>query len=84
MINDNYVDTFDDSLMEIQWVHQNAYKYGFILRYPQGKESITGYSYECWHLRFVGFEISNFMHENNIETLEEYYFIQKKRSLENF
>lgn len=37
-----------------QWVAANAYKYGFIVRYPEGKEDITGYSYEPWHVRYVG------------------------------
>lgn len=39
-----------------RWLSQNAYKFGFILRYPQGMESITGYTYEPWHYRFVGRE----------------------------
>ncbi|MCL1802650.1 MAG: M15 family metallopeptidase [Eubacteriaceae bacterium] len=53
------------------WLSENAYKYGFILRYPQGKEAITGFSYEPWHYRYVGVE-----HAVNIQaqgyTLEEY------------
>lgn len=36
------------------WLSQNAWKFGFILRYPKGKENVTGYSYEPWHYRFVG------------------------------
>lgn len=38
----------------MQWLDENAWKYGFILRYPEGKEDITGYSYESWHFRYVG------------------------------
>ncbi len=37
-----------------KWVAKNAYKYGFIIRYPKGKEDITKYEYEPWHLRYVG------------------------------
>ena len=36
------------------WLKENAWKYGFILRYPEGEEDITGYSYESWHFRYVG------------------------------
>ena len=48
-----------------------AHKYGFILRYPKGKEDITGYKYEPWHLRYVGKEIAKEIYESDI-TLEEY------------
>ena len=53
------------------WLFENAYKYGFILRYPSGKESITGYDYEPWHYRFVGIDAATVIHEDNI-CLEEY------------
>ena len=56
---------------ECRWLHENAYKYGFILRYPEGKENITKYKYESWHFRYVGVEASTYIYENNI-TLEEY------------
>lgn len=68
-----YCDKFDDTAPEIQWLMNNAYRFGFILRYPKGKENITGYSYECWHFRFVGKELSTYMYDNKIQTLEEYY-----------
>jgi len=58
---------------EFSWMQENAYKYGFILRYPKNKENITGYIYEPWHYRYVGIEIATFIHKNNI-TYEEYYF----------
>ena len=54
-------------------MQDNAYKYGFILRYPKDKEDITGYMYEPWHYRYVGVEVSKYIHENNI-TFEEYYY----------
>ena len=53
------------------WLSENAYKFGFILRYPKGKESITGYTYEPWHYRFVGREAATDIHNGNM-TLEQY------------
>ncbi|MBO5095544.1 MAG: M15 family metallopeptidase [Bacilli bacterium] len=58
---------------EIKWAQENAYKFGYILRYPKGKEDITGYNYEQWHFRYVGHSIATEMYENNISTLEEYH-----------
>ena len=52
-------------------IHKYLGQYGFILRYPEGKESITGYSYEPWHIRYVGQIPAKIMEENNW-TLEEY------------
>lgn len=75
-INGVLIDKFDDSFDEIKWLHENCYKYGFILRYPKGKEDITGYDYECWHIRYVGVDVSTYMHDNDIKTLEEYYLIK--------
>ena len=79
IINNFYVEYFDDSLKEVKWIHENAYKYGFILRYPKGFENITGFNYECWHLRYVGKDVSFYMHENNIRTLEEYHSLKNLR-----
>ena len=53
------------------WLTENAHYFGFILRYPKDKESITGYSYEPWHYRFVGVKVATEIHEKGI-TLEEY------------
>ena len=55
------------------WLAANAYRYGFVLRYPSGKTAITGYSFEPWHFRFVGIEVATAMHDQAISTLEEYY-----------
>lgn len=66
-----HVDNFDDTFEEIKWLHDNAHKYGFILRYPKGKENITKYVYEPWHIRYVG-PISEQIYKENL-TLEEYY-----------
>lgn len=56
---------------EGEFVKNNAHKYGFIIRYPEDKTSITGYAYEPWHLRYVGKDAASTIHEKNI-TLEEY------------
>lgn len=60
------------STEEANWLKNNAYKYGFILRYPLGLEKITGYEYEPWHYRYVGIKAATYIYENNI-TFEEYY-----------
>ena len=53
------------------WLAENAYKYGFILRYPLGKESVTGINYEPWHYRYVGIDNALKIYNQQI-TLEEY------------
>lgn len=65
---------------EYTWMQNNAHKYGFIMRYPKGKENITGYTYESWHYRYVGVEAATYIHNNNI-TFDEYYvqFIEGKK-----
>lgn len=54
-----------------EWMKENAHKYGFIMRYPSGKEHITGFKYEPWHYRYVGKEAAKIIFEKQI-TLEEY------------
>ena len=73
----NNKNTFKDT-DTAKWLENNSYRFGFILRYPEDKVSITGYSYEAWHFRFVGKDIAKYIYENNI-TFEEYYafFIEK-------
>lgn len=59
---------------EGKWVSENAWKYGFILRYPKSKESITGYKYESWHLRYVGKDLASKLYNNgDWITLEEHF-----------
>lgn len=62
-----------ESTNEFKWMLENAYKYGFILRYPSDKVNITGYIYEPWHYRYVGLEVAKIIKENNL-TFEEYYY----------
>lgn len=63
-------EAFEDTAA-FRWLSQNAYRFGFILRYPKGKENITGYSYEPWHYRFVGREAATEIWVGNL-TLEEF------------
>ncbi len=61
-----------DTTDEFSWLQDNAHQFGFILRYPEGKENITGYDYESWHYRYVGVEAATIIHDSNI-TFDEYY-----------
>nr|WP_039793329.1 M15 family metallopeptidase [Paenibacillus elgii] len=56
---------------EAKWLAEHAADYGFIIRYPEGKESITGYQYEPWHLRYVGVDTAKAIVKQGV-TLEEY------------
>ena len=66
-----------------EWVSTNAHKYGFIIRFPKGKEDITGYQYESWHYRYCGVECATYIYEHDI-TFEEYYeYFIKYNNLRN-
>ena len=71
------LNTIDDSFTytdEGKWVTNNCYRFGFILRYPKGKDNITGYMHESWHLRYVGEELAEKLYNNgDWITIEEYY-----------
>lgn len=71
MGSNNDYDRFEESI-EFTWMRNNAHKFGFILRYPKGKENITGFKYEPWHYRYVGVDVATEIYQNDI-TLEEYY-----------
>ena len=64
--SDSFIGTKEDI-----WLQKNAHKFGFIIRYPKGKNSITGYKYEPWHLRYVGIKHAKKIYEKKL-TLEEY------------
>lgn len=66
-----YFTNFENT-KEFTWMQNNAYKYGFILRFPKDKVTETGYEYESWHYRYVGKEIAKYIHDNNL-CYEEYY-----------
>ncbi|MDE5539334.1 MAG: M15 family metallopeptidase [Bacilli bacterium] len=70
-INNSFANT-----PEGKWLTKNAYKYGFILRYPKGKTNETGYIYEPWHFRYVGKELATKLYNNgDWITLEDYFGI---------
>lgn len=64
-------DSFKDTESYI-WMINNAHKYGFILRYPEGKENITGYKFEAWHYRYLGVDMATKVYNEGI-TYDEYY-----------
>lgn len=72
MVGSNGVMNRFGNTKESKWINENAYKYGFIVRYPNDSMHITGYRYEPWHITYVGIEISNAMKDYGISTLEEY------------
>jgi len=69
---DKVSDSNFESSEEFTWLKNNAYKYGFILRYPKGKEKITGIKYEPWHYRYLGVDLATKVHDSGL-TYEEYY-----------
>lgn len=68
----NMVSTSFENTEAYEWLVKNAADYGFILRYPKGKESITGYIFEAWHWRYVGVETAHAVVESGL-TYDEYY-----------
>ena len=76
------LNTIEDSFAytaEGKWVHDNCQNYGLILRYPKGKEDITGYKYESWHMRYVGVDLAKKLYnDGDWITLEEYFGIDSK------
>ena len=69
--NQELLTRFGDT-KEGKWVEENAHKYGFHIRYLEGKEDITGYYYEPWHLRYLGVELATELHESGL-TMEEHF-----------
>lgn len=59
-----------------QWLVANAYAYGYIVSYPDGKEDVTGYKWEPWHIRFVGVDVATSMHDQGIVTLQEFMGVE--------
>lgn len=72
MDNGVYIEKTSDSDPEIKWLKENAHKFGFILRYPEEKEDVTGFKYEWWHYRFIGVEMATILYSEGI-TLDEYH-----------
>ncbi|WP_395244650.1 M15 family metallopeptidase [Agromyces sp. MMS24-K17] len=62
----------EDSV-EGQWLRDNAYRFGFLLRYPSDKVDVTGYPHEAWHYRYIGVDLATQMHDTGYTTLEEFF-----------
>ena len=71
-----YLDECFTSTPDGQWLANNAYLYGFTLRYPKGKETITGYQFEPWHYRYVGVELATALHQSNLTLDEAWPYLQ--------
>ncbi|MCS5717573.1 M15 family metallopeptidase [Herbiconiux sp. CPCC 205763] len=56
-----------------QWLAANAYRFGWVLRYPDGGTPVTGYEFEPWHYRWVGVPLATEMHDTGVSTLEEFF-----------
>ncbi len=61
-----------ENTKEFKWIKSHAHLYGFILRYPKGKEKLTGYQYEPWHYRYLGVDTASKIYSSGL-TYEEYY-----------
>lgn len=73
-ISDSFANT-----NEGKWINENAYKYGFTIRFPKGKDEYTGYKYESWHLRYVGEELATTLYnDGNWLSMEEYFGIKSE------
>jgi D-alanyl-D-alanine carboxypeptidase len=55
------------------WLRDNAYRFGFLLRYPADKQPVTGYQFEPWHFRYIGVELAAEMRKTGVTTLEEFF-----------
>ncbi len=76
----NYQLKYDfESTPEGKWVAENSWRFGFIVRYKKDKTQFTGYSFEPWHVRYVGTDLSKYLYEKDL-TLEEYYGFGAKYS----
>ena len=73
-IDVNTIDSTFEGTSEAVWLAAHCHEYGFIIRYPKGKQDITGYKYEPWHIRYVGTDLSYKIYESGL-TVEEYYGI---------
>ncbi len=65
-----------------KWLAENSWKYGFIVRYPDGFTDVTGYEYEGYHMRFVGITLATEMHDTKVPTLEQFFDLPDAPSYE--
>lgn len=66
---------------EGKWLAENAHRYGFIIRYPKGKDNITGYSYEPWHIRYLGVPLATYLYQTGL-CYEEFLALQQGKQPE--
>lgn len=72
--NGYHLNTEFEDTEEGKWLAENAHKYGFVMRYPKGKDEITGYTYEPWHFRYIGIEEATALYNSDPNmTMEEFY-----------
>ncbi len=64
---------------EGMWLEENAHRYGFVIRYPKGKEDLTGYTYEPWHIRYLGVPLATYLKENDL-CYEEFLALQQNKT----
>lgn len=79
-ITDRYYEMKDTSLANtalFQWMSAHCHEYGFIVRYPEDKQEITGIMYEPWHFRYVGVEVATYIMENGL-CLEEFHALYEE------
>lgn len=67
------IETCFATTAEGRWVAANGYRYGFVIRYPDGDQSVTGFKYEPWHVRYVGVALATELHRTGTDTLEEFF-----------
>lgn len=70
-----------DRAPEGKWIEKNAWKYGFILRYPSDKTDVTGIQYEPWHIRYVGLPHSTIMQKMNLASEEYLNYLKEEESI---
>lgn len=75
-----YLDNCFADMADGQWLVDNSYKYGFILRYPEGKEDITGYNYESWHFRYLGVDLATAIYESKLTFDEVWPYLEIARN----
>jgi len=59
-----------------EWLAANAYRHGYIISYAEGKEAVTGYTWEPWHVRYVGVSVATQMHDQGVVTLQEFMGVE--------
>jgi zinc D-Ala-D-Ala carboxypeptidase len=67
------IETCFATTAEGRWVAANGHRYGYVIRYPEGAQGVTGFKFEPWHVRYVGVALATELHETGVATLEEFF-----------